>query len=232
MSPRGEADGPGAEPLVIRKTWVWRLIMAFVHVLYTVVWPTRVEGRGRVPRRGPVVIVANHQSFLDIPLVARAVLHRHVAFVARRSLARSAPLGWVMRKTGTILIDRDRGDRAALRRMVAHLEAGDVVAVFPEGTRSPDGGLGRPKKGALLAARLAGAPIVPCALDGSGAAWPRRARLPRPGRLTARFGPQVDPESPDALERTWGAIGAMLGQEPPAARGTERRRPVPRGGDL
>ena len=121
----------------------------------------------------------------------------------------------VMRHTGAVLIERGKPDRAALRTMVAHLEAEDALAIFPEGTRSHDGSLLPPKKGALLAARLAGAPIVPCAVDGTHRAWPRSARLPRPGRLQVTFGDCIDPAREDALEATWAALAGMLGQPLP-----------------
>jgi 1-acyl-sn-glycerol-3-phosphate acyltransferase len=197
--------------LLTAKSLTWRLIMVFVHPLYTLVWPTRVRGRRNVPTRGRAVIVANHQSFLDIPLICKAAHHRHLAFVARASLANSKVLSFVMRECGAIQIDRDRGDRAALRRMIEVLQADGVVVIFPEGSRTRDGGLSRPKKGALMAARRAGAVIVPCALDGSFAAWKPGRRFPRPGRLRVTFGSAIDPESPDALEATWGVVGELLG---------------------
>jgi len=207
--------GTQDKPL-IRKTIVWRLIMGTVHVLYAVIWPTRVFGRDRVPRQGRVLIVANHQSFLDIPLVCKGVLHRHVAFVARDTLAKTRWLKFVLKHTGAILIDRTRGDRAALRAMARHLEAGDAVAIFPEGTRSRDGQLGQPKKGALLAARMAQAPILPCAVEGTIKAWPRGSR-PRPARIAVHFGELIDSSDADAMERTWSSIASMLGQEQPGS---------------
>lgn len=191
--------------------------MGTLHVLYTLLWPTKVRGRNRVPRSGRIVVVANHQSFLDIPLVAKGVLHRHVAFVARDSLASSSFLAFVMRNCGAILIGRGRADRGALRSMVAHLEAEDAVAIFPEGTRSPDGLLRAPKKGALVAARKAGAAIVPCAVVGTHRAWPRGRRFPRPGRVEVRFGDPIDSSRPDALEVTWTAIAELLGQSAPVS---------------
>jgi len=197
-------------PPLTRRTLGYHLIMVFVHLAYTLIWPTRIRGREHVPDSGRVLVAANHQSFLDIPLVSKGLAGRHASFVARDSLARSRFLRWVLSQTGAILIDRTKGDRAALRSMVAHLEGEDAVVVFPEGTRSKDGSLGRPKKGFLLAARQSGAPIVPCAVSGSHRAWPRSRRLPRPGRVNITFGPAVDPARPDALEATWGAIAALL----------------------
>ncbi len=198
-----------------KKGITWRVLMFFIHIATTVVWPTRVEGRSRVPKTGKALIVANHQSFLDIPLLTKAAHHRHLAFVARATLAESAVFAFVMRHCGAILIDRDRGDRAALRRMTEVLEAGGVVVIFPEGRRTRDGAIATPKKGALLAARLAGAPIVPCAVDGSFAAWPPSRRFPRPGRISVRFGVPVPSDQGDALDATWEQIRELLGGNQP-----------------
>ena len=215
---RGAED---AAPIT-RKGLVWRGIMGAVHLLYTLVWPTRVTGRDRVPSEGPALIAANHQSFLDIPLIAKAAHHRHLAFVARESLARSRVLAFVMRRCGAILIDPAGGDRSALRRMAQVLKQGGVVVIFPEGTRTRSGKLGEPKKGAVIAARQAGAPIIPCAIDGSFAAWPPDRKLPRPGRLRVAFAEPVPPDAKDALGRTWGAIAGLLGDASQKRSGEER----------
>lgn len=195
---------------VTRKGIVWRIVMATVHIMSALFWPTRVGGRDFVPKAGCALIVANHQSFLDIPLLASAAHHRHLAFVARNTLARSWWLAFIMRHTGTILIDREKGDRAALRAMTEVLRAGGVVVIFPEGQRSRDGELGSPKKGALLAARQAGAPIIPCAVDGTYLAWPPGQRFPRPGVVRVQFGEAVPADHPDALQTTWDGVGRFL----------------------
>ena len=198
--------------LVIRKGLVWRVIMGTFHLLSAVVWPTRVRGRHHIPAEGCALVLANHQSALDIPLIAKAAHHRHLAFVARQSLARWRVMEFVMRHCGAIPIDRDRGDRSALRAMAEVLRAGGVVVIFPEGRRSRSGALGEPKKGALLAARQAGAPLGACAVDGSHAAWPP-GRLPRPGRVRVTFGAPVAPDRPDALQATWSQVRGFL-EEP------------------
>lgn len=165
----------------------------------------------QLPREGGILIVSNHQSFLDIPVLAAAARPRHVAFVARASLARSRFLDWLMRESGCVLIEPNTPDRAALEGMIAHLEQGDCVAVFPEGTRTHDGSLGVFRAGAAVAARRAGVPILPAAIRGAFEAWPRARKLPRRARITVRFGAPIPPGTEDAIERARAEIAAMIG---------------------
>jgi 1-acyl-sn-glycerol-3-phosphate acyltransferase len=168
----------------------------------------RAEGRENLPATGGVLIVANHASYMDIPAIAVAA-PRHVAFVARASLDRVPGLSWLMRQAGCVLVQRNSADRAALEAMIAHLEQGDCVAIFPEGTRSSDGSLGPFRAGASVAARRAGVPIVPAAVLGTFAALPRGALVPRPGRISVRFGAPIPGAEEGALERARAAILAL-----------------------
>lgn len=197
-------------PLLVESTWVYHLgrflVASYLHLFHRL----RIESAASIPPAGGALIVANHQSFLDIPMVAAAT-RRHVCFVARDSLARSRFLGFVMRGSGAVLVRRGAADRAALRAMAAHLAAGDLVAVYPEGTRSSDGRLGEFRPGGLLAARLAGVPIVPAAIRGTGVALGRHARWPRLfAPVAIRFGAPIDAALPDALERARAAVAGML----------------------
>jgi 1-acyl-sn-glycerol-3-phosphate acyltransferase len=142
--------------------------------------------------------------------MAIAVDHRHVAFAARRSLIDNAFLRFIFARVGVILVEPGRGHRATLRRMIEHVEAGDALGIFPEGTRSLDGDLSDPKKGALLVARTTGAPIIPCAISGTREAWPRGGRWPRRGKVCIEFAAAVDGSRPDALDVAWQSISAML----------------------
>jgi len=171
----------------------------------------KVEGKEHLPREGSFLIVSNHQSFLDIPLVAAALMERHVCFVARATLARSRFMAWLMRRSGAVLIQRGAADRRALSEMVEHLRAGDAVCVFPEGTRSPDGRLGEFLPGALFAARRARVPLVPAGIHGALDAMPRDARFPRLRRVGIRFGPPIDGSLPEAMELARERIAGMIG---------------------
>jgi 1-acyl-sn-glycerol-3-phosphate acyltransferase len=210
-APRAASASSSAElpPPIVRRGWVYKLIMwLLVHPIYRVVYRVRIEGREHLPEGG-ALLAANHESFLDIPLVSRAAAPRHVAFVARDSLAKTRWLAFVMERCGAILLKRGASDRRALREMVAHLVDGDLVAVFPEGTRTRDGSLGPFKGGVLLAAKSAGVPVVPVGIVGSFEAWPRDRKLPGRGRLVARFGPSIPADAPDALARLRDAVGRL-----------------------
>jgi 1-acyl-sn-glycerol-3-phosphate acyltransferase len=216
---RDERAAPA--PPLTHSTLVYRLGRTVCRLELALLHRMVVRDRQHIPSRGGCLVVANHQSFLDIPIVAAAV-PRHVAFVARDTLARSRFLAFLMRQSGSVLVKRASADRAALERIIDHLRAGDCVAVFPEGTRSREGSLGEFRAGAMFAARRAGVPMIPAAIVGAVDAMPRSARVPRPRRIEIRFAPPVLPEGEDAFERVRAAIVARLGDghlgRPPAHR--------------
>lgn len=205
-----EARPSGALEILTTRTFVYRLCQTLSWLANCILFRRRIEGRHHLPPEGGVLIASNHQSYLDIPLIAQAC-SRHLSFVARDSLARSAWLAYVMRRCGVVLIRRGVADHKALREMKAHLEQGDVVVVFPEGTRSLDGCVQPFRGGALLAARTAGVPIVPVGIRGNFKALPRGASLPRLCRVAMRFGEPIDSRRPDALELVQASIESMVG---------------------
>lgn len=209
-SPNG-ADS--AEPLLTRKTLVYRLC-SISSWLYCKIWH-RLEVRGveHIPKTGGAVIASNHQSHVDI-LIYGGCVPRHVSFVARDTLANQKWLAYVMRQCGAVLIQRGASDRKALRAMADHLEAQDLVAIFPEGTRTDDGSLREFKGGALLAARLAKVPIVPAGISGAFQAFPRGVAIPRPRKIRVSFGAPIDSALPDAQERLVAAVSALANAAP------------------
>lgn len=134
----------------------------------------RLEVVGRVPP-GPCVVAANHESVLDPFLLALAA-EQPLHFLAKEELWRFRPVAWLMDALGGIPVARGRGDRDVLARSVALLEAGEAIAIFPEGTVA--GGIWT--RGAARIALEAGVPLVPVRIVGSGRAVARgRIRLPR-----------------------------------------------------
>ncbi|RSN69431.1 MULTISPECIES: lysophospholipid acyltransferase family protein [Actinomadura] len=154
----------------------------------------RVRGLGHVPRRGPVILAANHLAVLD-SFVLPLMVPRRVHFLGKQEYFTAAgPRGRAtaafFRGLGAIAVDRS-GGRAALAALDASarvLERGGVFAIHPEGTRSPDGRLYRGRTGVARLALRTGAPVVPVAIEGTDRVQPRGRAVPRPGRIALRFG--------------------------------------------
>jgi 1-acyl-sn-glycerol-3-phosphate acyltransferase len=151
-----------------------------------------LRGRGmeHVPSQGPVLLVANHASLLDPPLVGGAS-PRQLSFLAKAELFDIPLFGGLIRRLGARPLRREGPDAGALRTALRVLREGGALLVFPEGTRGQEGVLGPPKPGAGMLAVLGQAPVVPVYISGSGRAWPRGRKLPRPTRVTVTFGPPL-----------------------------------------
>lgn len=151
-------------------------------------------GTEHIPDMGGCVLTPNHASFLDPPLVGVGVRKRVVHFLARASLFRFPIMGWWYRRIGTIPIEQDRGDLAALRSALKELQSGKVVCLFPEGSRSPDGELQTPKGGVGFLIAKAKVPVVPVYVDGTFRAWPRGGRWIKPVKVRVFYGPPIAPD--------------------------------------
>jgi 1-acyl-sn-glycerol-3-phosphate acyltransferase len=193
---------------------------ATFYVAMNPLWRVRVEGRERLPWRGPAVLVANHLSILDILVVY--ALFRPFKWVAKAELFRLPVIGWNMAMNDYVPISR--GDRESVRRMMdhcrAHLARGAPVLLFPEGTRSPDGRLRAFKDGAFRLAHETGCPVIPVAISGTGAALPKHGLVLRTRmRALVRVLPPVTAApgaGPEALRD--GARAAIVGALPPENR--------------
>jgi len=133
--------------------------------------------RDRVPRTGAILVISNHQSFLDPMVNGVTVWDRQFTALARDSLF-VGPFGWILRSVAARPIKREGGDLEAMKAALAELEAGRVVIIYPEGTRSPDGSLQEFKRGVLLLVKRAKPTILPMGVEGTFDAWPRGRTLP------------------------------------------------------
>ncbi|HEY5577945.1 MAG TPA: lysophospholipid acyltransferase family protein [Deferrimonas sp.] len=164
-------------------------------------WNVRVEGLSNLPAGG-AILAANHQSLVDIPLFL-AALPRDVRFLAKRELGRIPLFGYAMEKAGNLFIDREDPRDAVhlIREATARIGRGQMVVIFPEGTRSRDGTVGGFKPGAFFLARKTGAPLLPVLVDGGHKALPRGAFLFRPADLVVRVLPPVTADGDRPLTR-------------------------------
>jgi 1-acyl-sn-glycerol-3-phosphate acyltransferase len=149
--------------------------------------PWRLEVQGRWPEGGPFVVVANHQSVLDILMLAR--LPREMKWVAKEELFRIPWAGWMLRLAGDIPIRRGDAESGgeALARARRYLDRGMSVMIFPEGTRSAKGTLLPFKSGAFRLAIDAGVPVLPIAVHGTAHGMPKGGPWVRPCRAFARI---------------------------------------------
>lgn len=165
-----------------RPTPFYRLLQAAVRLLISGWWGLRARGLEHVPERGRVIVAVNHISLLDPPAAAATVFpRRYPLFVGKEELFRNPVTGWFLRATGTIPLDRARGDVGALRAALSVLEAEGCIVVFPEGTRSRTGEPGRPKPGVSFLAHQSGAPVVPVRVRNT-------ERVPPRAPIELRFG--------------------------------------------
>jgi 1-acyl-sn-glycerol-3-phosphate acyltransferase len=157
----------------------------------TVLFDLKVYGMHHVPRSGGVLIVANHQSFLD-PVCIGCQLPRPTSYFAKSELFENPHFGWLIRNLYAFPVRQGEGDISAVREAIKRLQAGSGLVIFPEGGRSATGELTPLEPGVGLIVRKSGVPLVPCVIEGSYAAWPKHRKLPRPHPVRVRFGPRMD----------------------------------------
>ena len=164
---------------------IYTLVKGLFKVLFTIFLRLHVEGTENIPKNGPLVIACNHLSLLDPPVLGTAAT-RKVHFMAKEELFVPI-LGDIYKILGAFPVRRGGADRAAIKHGIDILESNQVLAIFPEETRSKTGKLGKAQPGALMMASKARATIVPACIIGTdykrqGRIWPK---------VTVRFGKPI-----------------------------------------
>lgn len=167
---------PTLTETVVYRTVYWSYFWAL-----TMGWSLRVSGRHNVPKTGPVLLVANHESHFDPPLVG-ICSPRQLRYLARSTLFKLKPFAWTIRTLGAVPIDREVGTDG-LKTVLRLLEEGCPVLMFPEGTRTETGTMQPFKPGISLLAKRAKCTVVPVGVAGCYNAWPRQHKLPTPSPI-------------------------------------------------
>lgn len=165
----------------------YRLGWYFFRALFKLYFRWRAYNPERVPVSGPVILAANHASFIDPPLVG-AGLPRLINYLARETLFHVPVLAAILRSWKVVPVDRDAGTGKGLKTILQRLGQGGAIILFPEGTRSKDGNLQPARSGIGLTVIKSKAPVVPVRVFGTFEAYGRNNKFPRPRRLQVKYG--------------------------------------------
>ena len=200
------------EPLIslaLYHAFKWSVVSPMLHAYFK----GRIYGAENVPQTGAVIVVSNHASYFDPPIVSSCV-RRPVAYMAKEELFK-VPVLAQAKLYGAYPVSRGTADRNAIRAALEFLDNGWALGVFLEGTRTTDGRITDPKKGAALLAAKSQAPFLPVSLWGSEQILQPGSSLPRPVPLTIRIGELIDPPSStnrDELERVTQKCATVINQ--------------------
>jgi 1-acyl-sn-glycerol-3-phosphate acyltransferase len=214
----------------------WPLVRVPLQLFFHVYLRMSRIGREHIPRKGPAIIAANHRSFFD-PFIIACMARRPMYYVAKRELFEIHPvISWLLTALGAFPVDRGNGDHDTIATAKELLARGELVLIFPEGTRTRPGPLGQPKRGVGRLALESGAPVIPVALIGTESI--RRGWRLRPRKVRVRAGrelhfPHVDVSTPAAAgivtDRVWACVrlqwawlGGAVEHEPAPVRETVR----------
>ncbi|NIL95999.1 MAG: 1-acyl-sn-glycerol-3-phosphate acyltransferase [Planctomycetales bacterium] len=180
-----------------------RLWYHFLHILcrtyFAAFCQVRVRGRDFEPSEGGVLLVSNHQSHLD-PVLVGLSCRRRLNYLARSTLFAFPPFRWLIQSLDAIPIEREGIGMGGLKETLRRLRREEMVLIFPEGTRTANGEVAPLKPGFCVLARKGRAPLLPVAIEGAFAAWPRQHGLPRPAVIHLQFGPPLRPEDVQRLD--------------------------------
>jgi 1-acyl-sn-glycerol-3-phosphate acyltransferase len=185
-------DSPELTPDITRPPyWLYLAGRGVVWLVMTIVGRMKVMGREHVPRTGAVILVPNHCSYADPPLVGLAA-GRPLRYMAKEELFRIPLFGALIRAVGAFTVHRGTTDRTALRLTLALLAAGEAVIIFAEGKTSLDGKLQAPEMGMALMALKAQAPVIPVAVIDSNVLLPRTKKGMHFAHVRVIFGEPLD----------------------------------------
>jgi 1-acyl-sn-glycerol-3-phosphate acyltransferase len=199
------------EPLIslaLYHAFKWSIVSPMLHAYFR----GRIYGVENVPQSRPLVVVSNHASYFDPPIVSNCV-RRPVAYMAKEELFEVPVLAQAIKLYGAYPVSRGTADRNSIRSALEYLDNGWAVGVFLQGTRTPDGKISDPKRGAALLAAKAQAPFLPVSLWGSEKILQKGSPLPRPVPLTIRIGQLIDPPAStnkEALQAVTDACAAAI----------------------
>lgn len=168
----------------------YTLLKAVGVPLFKIYFRLSFKGQENIPSEGPVLVAANHASFID-PLVVAAGIKSRVGFIIIDDFFYKPLIRWFCGSTDCIPVAEKMEGAGSMKRAIRYLKQGKTLCIFPEGGRSKDGKLMPAKSGAGILALLTGAPVIPVAVKGSFSAYAPRHLLPRPKKIEIVYGEKL-----------------------------------------
>jgi 1-acyl-sn-glycerol-3-phosphate acyltransferase len=181
------------------RSLTWKSLQIIARVGTTLLFDLKTYGRENVPATGGVLLVANHQSYLD-PVLVAVHLRRPVSFLAKSELFENPYFGWFIRTLRAFPVRQGEGDIGAVKEVIRRLKEGHVLNIYPEGSRTETGEMAPLEKGVALVIRRARVPVVPVAIEGSFAAWPKDSKVFHAHRIRVKYGKAINFEGKKAEE--------------------------------
>ena len=173
--------------LVLYHLLKWSVVSPLLHTYFR----GRIYGAEKIPKSGAAIAISNHASYFDPPIISNCI-GRPVAFMAKQELFRIPVFKNAITLYGAYPVNRNIGDRNAIRAAIQALESGWIAGIFLQGTRTKDGKITNPKSGAALIAAKAQVPLIPISLWGTENILVD-SPLPKPVPLTIRIGDLIEP---------------------------------------
>ena len=180
-------------PLSLSEFVIYKLVRTVAVGFSRLYFPGTVKGRENLPMQGPCIVAPVHRSYVDWLIVARITRARRLRYIVKEEVWSSKLIGSILEACGCFPVNRSGADREALERCRAVLAGGEVLVMFPEGTRRSGPAVEDLKDGVAYLSLRAGAPVVPVGIGGSERAMPRGSKLPRPRRVNVVIGPPIPP---------------------------------------
>ena len=178
--------------------YVFSTMCSVARLVTSICFDLKVYGVHHVPKKGGVLIIGNHQSFID-PAAIGSQIPRMTHYLGKSELFSTPVKNWVNRKMGGFPVRQGEGDIGAVREAIRRLQEGNALVLFPEGARTWDGELQPIKPGVGLIIRKAGVPVMPAIIEGSHDAWARGTKFWKKHPVRLRFG---EPRMMDHMKAT------------------------------
>ncbi len=172
------------------RNFMWKCCQTFARIMCRVCYDLKVRGKENFPLGGGLLVVSNHQSYLD-PVLLAVMLDRPFTYLAEAYLFKFKPFAWLITALGATPVKRGKADHGAVKEVIRLVQEGRAMTIFVEGTRSRDGKLQPVQGGCAIAIRRAQVPVIPVAIAGAYDAWPRRKKLPGLGKIRVVYGKPI-----------------------------------------